>query len=361
MSPDFLAPACEVALDAVVLAPDVAAMVTSLQVTHEPDSLDHFTLSLANPFPDLPFTHGSHASLFQEGSAATVKLGYVDALQQVFDGEITRVAPTFAEEAPTLTVEGHTRLHWLRGATRTRTFQDVTDAEIATQIAGDAGLQAQVDSTPTQHPYLMQVNQTDLEFLLERARRIRYELLVDGKTLHFRKPADGQPESVTLVWGDPQRGWAPEQKTLPLTRFAPTLDATVPATDVTVRGQDPSTRDAISGKGAAGDEVDTSGTTGPAVAKKAFGERGVVVVALPVASQAEADEIAKAILNRSSLGLVTGSGTCIGFPEIRAGTVVSLEGLGDRFSGPYTVTRSTHRFDDRGYETSFSVRRGAVG
>jgi phage protein D len=363
VSIDFLAPTFEVALNGVRLAPEVAAAVTSVVVTHEPDSLDHFTLSVANEFPELPFTHGGNAGLFDEGNSVTIKLGYVDALEQVFDGEVTRVTPDFPEqETPTITIEGHSRLHWLRGATRTRTFQDVKDSDIASQIAGEAGLQADVEATTTTHPYVMQVNQSDFDFLLERARRIRYTLLVQGKTLVFRKPADGKPKTYTLIWGDPQRAFEPDQQTLPLLRFRPTLDATAPAATVTVRGQDPSTREAIVGTGTGGDEDDQSGTSGAQVAKKAFTRpNDAAVVDLPVVSQAEADEIAKALFNHRTLRLVTGTGACIGMPAVRAGIVMELDGLGPRFGGAYLVTRSTHRLDDTGYQTSFSVRRGAVG
>lgn len=361
--PDFLVPAFEVAVNGVRLQPAIANAVVSVVVTHEPDSLDHFTLSVANEFPELQFTHGDNATLFQEGNAVTIKLGYVDALEEIFDGEVTRVRPTFSEqETPTVTIEGHSRLHRLRGATRTRTFVDVTDSDIAQQVAGDAGLQTDVEATQTRHPYVMQVNQSDFEFLLERARRIRYEVSVSGKTLVFRKPADGKPKTYTLIWGDPQRGFDPDRNTLPLTRFEPTLDATAPATTISVLGQDPSSRDPIVGKATDGDAVDTSGSsTGAGVVQQAFGTREASAVDLPVASQAEADELAKALFNERLLHLVTGSGSCIGMPKIRAGEVVELGGVGPRFSGAYLITRSTHRLDGSGYETAFAVRRGVVG
>ena len=87
-------PRSSVAVNGVMLAPAVANAVTSVVVTHEPDSLDHFTLSVANEFPDLPFTHGDQADLFQEGNSVTIKLGYATRWRAVFDGQVTRVRPT---------------------------------------------------------------------------------------------------------------------------------------------------------------------------------------------------------------------------------------------------------------------------
>lgn len=54
---------------------------------------------------------------------------------------------------------------------------------------------------------------------------------------------------------------------------------------------------------------------------------------------------------------LTGSGSCVGNPKIKASEVIRLEGLGDQFSGLYRVTSATHTFDAGGYRTSFQVRK----
>src|SRR5438094_552347 len=117
MSPKVGAPAFEVALNGSTLPPDVAGLILSIEVDSEPDTLDYFSLTVLNVYPQLRFTHGGDTSTFQEGNAVKIKLGYVDALEPVFDGEITSVTPVFPDgSAPTLLVEGHTRLHRLQGS-----------------------------------------------------------------------------------------------------------------------------------------------------------------------------------------------------------------------------------------------------
>jgi hypothetical protein len=54
---------------------------------------------------------------------------------------------------------------------------------------------------------------------------------------------------------------------------------------------------------------------------------------------------------------LTGSGTCVGDPRIRPGSVIKLEGLGVAFSGLYRVTAATHSLDTNGYRTAFQVRK----
>jgi hypothetical protein len=57
---------------------------------------------------------------------------------------------------------------------------------------------------------------------------------------------------------------------------------------------------------------------------------------------------------------LTGGGSAVGDPRIRAGAVVRLEGLGPDFSGDYRVTSATHTIDGSGYKTSFEVRKEII-
>src|SRR4029434_9125142 len=54
---------------------------------------------------------------------------------------------------------------------------------------------------------------------------------------------------------------------------------------------------------------------------------------------------------------VTGTGSAIGDPRIRAGAIVRLEGWGADFSGDYRVSSASHSVDTGGYRTAFEVRK----
>ena len=353
MAADYFAPAFRVAVNGAELAADISKNVMDVSVTNEPDTLDHFSLTLANPYPTMPWTHTDKAELFLEGNAVTIELGYVDDLQPMFDGEITSISPAFPESRmPTVRIEGYTRLHWLRGTPRTRTFLDVKDSEIAGRIAADLGLNPDVGDTATKHPYVLQFNQTDLAFLVERARAIRFELVVQGKVLSFQRAGNDQSRSYTLVWGQS------------LKSFSPTMNTLDQVSKVVVRGYDPVTKKEISGSAGEGAEDTTMGgsQTGADAAARGFGRRKEEIrTDIPVASQEEADQLARAIYNDRALEFVTGSGSSIGLPDLRAGRTVELDGLGPRFSGLYYITRSTHTIGAGGYQTTFSVKRNSVG
>jgi phage protein D len=356
------APAFQVTVNGSALAADVSKNIVDVSVTSAPDALDQCSLTLANPYPELPWTHGQKAELFREGNALKVDIGYVDELQSIFSGEITSISPSFpASGMPTVGIEGLNRLYRLRRKSTTRTFEKVTDSEIARQIAREAELSAEVENTRIKHDYVMQHNETDLEFLRRRGRAIRFELFVQDRTLVFRKARDGQEKTYTLVWGDPQRSFDPTDRVLPLRSFAPTMNALRPLDQVRVLGTDPRTRKPIEGRAGLGDEVakPRAGSTGPAVTSRAFGPRSRTLVDYPVQTQDEADEVARAIFNDEALEFLRGRGEALGAPDLRAGDVVELAGLG-RYSGAYYVTEATHSIGAGGYTTHLALRSGGV-
>ena len=133
-------------------------------------------------------TDGSVGFLYFDRDAARLRQGRSrsrSATRRSSPGRITgaRGAASPRARPPELAVLAEDRFQDLRMTRRTRTFADVTDADVMQQIAGDHGLTADVDVTGPTHKVLAQLNQSDLAFLRERARAIDAELWIDGTTL----------------------------------------------------------------------------------------------------------------------------------------------------------------------------------
>jgi phage protein D len=54
---------------------------------------------------------------------------------------------------------------------------------------------------------------------------------------------------------------------------------------------------------------------------------------------------------------LTATGSCVGNPEVTAGRVMRIEGVGETFGGLYRITQARHAFDGGGYRTSFDLRK----
>lgn len=291
--------------------------------------------------------------LFAEGNAVEIQMGYGVTAPTLFAGEITGLEPTFNTEEPlTLTVRGYDQRHRLARGRKTRSFVQMKDSDIARQIANAAGLRAQVEDTKAKLEYVLQHNQSDLEFLQERAGRIGFEVAAEGKTLYFRPPPVDKTARVTL------------SLLTDLAEFLPRLSTMSQVGQVEVHGWDMKKKQVMVGKAGVGKEKGKMGgsTTGPQAANRASGQSISPNVSSPFFSQQEADQMATGRFNDIALSYITAEGSCLtGRSDIRAGMVVKIEGVGKRFSGIYYVTSATHTFTaEDGYRTSFTARRNAT-
>jgi phage protein D/phage baseplate assembly protein gpV len=264
----------------------------------------------------------------------------------IFDGEIVELEPEFGAKTHRLTVRAFDRLHRLSRGRFVRTFQNVTDGDLATQFAKEAGLTPDIDPTRQVHEHLFQNNQTNLEFLRQRATEIGYLCYVLGKTFHFKKLAHATTP-VTLDWGSS------------LSELHIRMTTVSQVNKVSVRGWDPKAKQKIVSEATTGEGMRKIGEakSGGDMAKDAFHiDAGMLVASGPIRAQVGADQAVKAAADRFAERFIEAEGACGGNPAITAGATVKIESVGKRFGGEYFVTAATHRFTVKeGYTTQFTV------
>lgn len=333
------------------LPTEASVDVMSVTVSQYTQGADMFTLEVNNWNSDRQEYKWIDTDQYAVGREVEIKMGYVDNIKSLIKGEITALEPEFhSDRAPTVKVQGYDRLHRFRRGRKTRSFIEKKDSQVAEQIARELQLQSQVEDTRIVHPYLLQHNQADIDFLQERARRIRYEVDVENRTLIFRPVANNRGKAVTLAFKDK------------LKTFYPRMTTMDQVSEVVVQGWNPKTKEAIIGRAKAGDETGKMGgaKTGPVLTDGAFGTTKTVVVDRYLFNQAEAEQIAKARYNEIALDFITGEGTAIGNPDLKAGEVTEITRLGQRFSGHYYITAACHVINQKGYLTHLCVQRNAL-
>jgi len=264
----------------------------------------------------------------------------------LFKGEITALEPEYKEGMILeVVVRGFDKSHRLFRQTQSKAYLNIKDSDLASKLAGDAGLTAQVDATSAVYDHLFQHNQTNLELLFQRAWRIGYECFFSDGKLYFRKPPAISSADFQLTWG------------LDLAEFYPRLSLAEQVDQVVVKGWDPETMKGIVGQA-------SSGKLYPAIGERrngaqwasGFGAGKKIIVDQPVINQSEANTLAQARLDEASGAFIQADGQALRRPDLKAGKVVELKQLGTRFSGKYLLTSVTHTFSSSGFETHFSVR-----
>lgn len=361
---DFYVPYFEVKIQGRPQGQGVVRDILQVSYKDNIQEIDSFDITINNWDADTRDFKYSDGDLFDPGKELELWMGYYgkDRLRLMVKGQITALRPAFpAGGSSTLAISGLNVLHKLRTQQESHTYENKTDSDIAKEIAGRLGVDFTPDPAPDEKPYtfLIQDNQYDIIFLMERARRIGYDLYVEEhgqngqssqSVLHFQRSVDIKRVTYKLTYGRS------------LIEFKPELTTANQVSQVTVRGWDPvhkkkieatATRASLATKG-----VGSKGNQ--AAIEQSFSQKKEIVATKPIESQAEADTLAKQTLEGIAKDMLKGSGSVVGLPDLRAGGIVEIDGMGQRFSGRYFVTSTTHTIGDGGYSTQFECRREEI-
>lgn len=288
------------------------------------------------------------------GKSVEVHMGPVDTPRIIFKGKISGMEGQFQQgREPWVTVYAEDRLMDMRMIRRSRTYEDVTDGDIAEEIAGFHGLAPQIDVEGPTYDRIQQWNMSDLAFLRERARMIRAEIWVQDNTLCFKNRERRNATDLTLVQDNH------------ILALSVTADLAHQRTKVRVTGYDAQNRSQIdeeAGKDVILGEIEGPGHTGPSILSRAFGRRESFRVKEVPLVDAEAQEWARAEMLRRARGFVTARGITRGSPDMIVGSRITMEGVGAPFEGGgYYVTHVCHRYDlEEGYRTDFTAERATI-
>ncbi|MFD4669922.1 phage baseplate assembly protein V [Lentzea sp. NPDC058450] len=344
MKIDTYAPRADIRISGVTLAADVARHLISVRYDNNVELADMFTIVLdnaGNRFTDSP--------LFDLGKTVEIHLGYGSGTEPMMLGEIASIEPDFPQSGPpTITIVGYDRSLRLRHDVPDRpAFRFVNDSAVAAQIAVEAGLIPIVDPSPFTHTTLPQTG-TDMALLKRRAADNFFDVYVWWDKLFFRYPRP-QLEAVELEWGRN------------LSSFTPRVGNAKLAGVQVVRGYNEDLAQSIVGiMSTAALDLDALVERLGSNALQALTTLGRRVVrGRPVKSPIDAFALAKSLLQQLLDGMYEAHGSCVGLPQLRANTFVSVRGVGKRFSGLYRLSRVTHTLDGRGYRTEFDVTQRA--
>ena len=329
--------------------------------------------------------------LFALDTPISLSLGYApDPLPQLFDGEIVGQTVTFPSGgAPTLTVVGQDRRQHLQRGTKVRWFGvpvtclgdfPIPDPAVASLVAAEhrlvpmfepigsalavliGGVQIAVglgNAQVMQKIIRKQAGETDLDFLKRIAAENGWEVVMDhqgplgGRQLRFMSPLDHLTPDVVLRYGQSLLDFSPRVSNVGQIAG---VSAAIWSQDIKMEFQVSVSwdwdRSALTLSIVPGFGRPAAGSTGPqtTILDEAISlQEPLSVVTAP-------RMILRKLIPRLNSRL-TGSGSTVGDPRIVAGTVLRIEGVGERFGGLYRVTSATHTLDASGYRTAFDVRK----
>jgi uncharacterized protein len=304
---------------------------------------------------------------FDIDNKLSLAIGYApDPLEDVFVGEVTGVEASFPNGGvPTMTLIAHDYLNRLSQGSYARGFGFLPDAITAAILSAENLLLPIIDPAVIAGSTAIAVlniifkgtgrkqkGQSDLQLLEEIAQQYDADFWVEGDVLYLSRFIKEYTPRLTLTWGESLLDFSPRvslvgQVVGVSARF---ILREIPL-DFLVTVFWDFDRESLG--------ISVVPGAAAAVAKSLSG--GIItLIDRPIGSPADitnsalmlAHELRNKLNNR-----LTGRGSAIGDPRIRAGAVIRLEGLGPDFSGDYRVSSATHSIDSGGYRTNFMVRK----
>jgi phage protein D len=292
-------------------------------------------------------------SIVDFGKKLSVVMGASPSAFTVFSGWISAIEVDCREsEVPEVVIFAEDKLMMLRMTRRMKTYENMSDADIAGAIASEHGLTPSVDADGPTYEVVQQWNMSDLAFLRERARKIQAEIWAEDQTLNFKTRGKRTATELTL------------RQDNHLISLRARADLAHQRTKIKVAGYDANKRDRIEEESGS-DEIQSEisgGVTGPATLERAFGERVSYRVREAPLKSTEATDWARAEMLRRARSFVTVSATTRGSADMVVGSKITLEGTGHPFEGSgYYVTRVCHTYDSQsGFRTHFEAERATI-
>jgi hypothetical protein len=330
-----------------------------------------------SPFPTaitmgpVPIASLNPPGTFDINNTVSLAIGYApSAPTDVFLGEITGVEVNYPNGGmPTMTVVAHDFMHRLQNGKIARGFGFLPDFLIAVILSAENLLIPLIDPAIIAAStaiavvnYIFggtgrkQAGRSDFEMLQEIAATYDADFWVDGHVLYVTRFIDKDySPRLTLTWGQNLLEFTPKVTTIGqvagvgmrFTLREIPLDFLVSV----YYDFDSESLGFLVLPGAA--SASAQSLIGPLL----------TLIDQPIGSPADIVNSALVITNelRSKINnRLTGTGSAIGDPNIRAGAMIQLDGLGPDFSGNYRVVSATHSIDAGGYRTSFQVRKELI-
>jgi hypothetical protein len=345
------------------------------------DAADRVELSLANE--QLRWLDHPLLALDRELS---LSIGYAGAaLPRVFVGEIVSQSATFPSSGgPTLTVAAQDLRHRLQRGEKTRWFAlparclgnwPLPDPAVISLVAlerelipifdpvsaalsillgsGDIAVMRS-DADAMQKIIRKQAGESDYDLLRRISHENGWEMLIDhsgpmgGHQLRFLSLAEHRTPDVTLKYGRSLIDFTPRLTTVgQIAGISARFWLQEIKMDFTITVSWDWDRSSLNLSVSPGYGMPASDSSS---------DGSILLLEEPLTQLSAPRTILSKLLTRLNQRL-TGSGSTIGDPRIRAGSVLQIEGVGERFGGLYRVTSATHTLDSGGYRTRFEVRK----
>ena len=275
----------------------------------------------------------SNEDLLIPGKKVEIKAGYHNDEETIYKGVIIKHAVKIKDGTSLLIIECKDEAVKLTIGRKSSYFYDTKDSAIFEEIIGKYGLENTVESTNFSHKELVQYNTSDWDFIVSRAQANGKLCFVENGKITIKKPDLSSASIETVAFGASMLDFDAEMDAR--NQFAKVSSYTWNAANqelVVIEAKDPS--------------VSLNGNLSSSDLSNVMQLENLELRHGGNVTDTELQDWADAKLLFQQLSKVRGRVKFQGIPAVKPNTIITLEGVGDRFNGKAYVTGVFHQIAD---------------
>ena len=272
----------------------------------------------------------SNEDLFIPGKKIEITAGYHSDEAVIFKGIVIKHSLKIRTNSSLLTVECRDDFVKLTVGRKSNYYYESSDSDISETIIDRYGLEKEIEPTNHIHKELVQYNASDWDFIISRAQANGKLCFVDDGKITIQKPDLTQEVVETISYG------------ATLLDFDAEIDARNQVSQVTAYGWNPADQEVL--KIEANDpEVHLNGNLSPSDLASTIGLENLELRHGGLSSTVVLQDWSDAKFLFQQLAKIRGRVKFQGIPSVKPGTLLNIEGVGNRFNGKVYVTGIRHQ------------------
>lgn len=310
---------------------DETVRVISVSVNNTINKVPYAKLVLIDgdmPEKDFPV---SNADTFKPGSEIKINAGYGDSEETIFEGIVIKHGIKITgDNFSRLVIECRDKAVAMTIGRKNVNYIDSKDSDIISKLIDNYnGLSSDIQTTTTQHKELVQYYATDWDFMLSRAEVNGLLVCVDSGKLSVKPPQSNASPVLKVGFGDD------------LMEFHADIDARSQLAEVNSAAWTPKEQD-VAEESVAPQSLNQQGDLNATDLAKVVGLKSYRLQTPAMLEKSELKDWANAQQIKSGLARIRGRMKFQGSAKAKIGSLIELDGVGNRFNGKVFVSRVTH-------------------
>ncbi len=271
----------------------------------------------------------SNEAIFKPGAEVEITAGYHSDEETIFKGVVIKHNIKIRESASVLIIECRDKTVNTTIGRKSKYFYESTDSEIIEEILGAYSLEKEVEATDHSHTEIVQYQSSDWDFLMLRAQANGLICMVDDGKVQFKKPDLEQEEIETVAFG------------ASMLSFDGEIDAREQYSAIKAYSWNPADQEVVEIE-AADPGVTLNGNLSASDLANVIGLEAFELRHGGNISDTELQLWSDAKAMFQQLSKTRGRVSFQGIPAVKPGTLLNLEGVGDRYNGKVFVSGIRH-------------------